>query len=198
MDLEDLADDAVLAVGAQARASSSCRLSWRIRWWAASGWGRVFCAPTTKMTLGGAPGVGVELAAGRRGDDDQSSVAGDGVDAAQGVIGWPPMAFISCAWVAKSSANLSLRADSARSAVVDRVRDAGLLKRHRGVGSEITDASLSRLSHLIKRLESRDLVRREGDPDYGPLHQRRPDAGWVGPPRRQCTRPPRQRLRADD
>jgi DNA-binding MarR family transcriptional regulator len=33
--------------------------------------------------------------------------------------------------------------------------------------AEVTDASLSRLSHLIKRLERRDLVRREPDPDDG-------------------------------
>ena len=33
--------------------------------------------------------------------------------------------------------------------------------------AEVTDASLSRLSHLIKRLEARDLVRREPDPDDG-------------------------------
>jgi DNA-binding MarR family transcriptional regulator len=33
--------------------------------------------------------------------------------------------------------------------------------------AEVTNASLSRLSHLIKRLELRDLVRREPDPDDG-------------------------------
>lgn len=33
--------------------------------------------------------------------------------------------------------------------------------------AELTDASLSRLSHLIKRLESRGLVRRETDPADG-------------------------------
>ena len=33
--------------------------------------------------------------------------------------------------------------------------------------AEVTNASLSRLSHLIKRLERRDLVRREPDPDDG-------------------------------
>ena len=33
--------------------------------------------------------------------------------------------------------------------------------------AEVTIASLSRLSHLIKRLERRDLVRREPDPDDG-------------------------------
>lgn len=33
--------------------------------------------------------------------------------------------------------------------------------------AELTDASLSRLSHLIKRLESRGLVRREPDPGDG-------------------------------
>jgi DNA-binding MarR family transcriptional regulator len=33
--------------------------------------------------------------------------------------------------------------------------------------AELTDASLSRLSHLIKRLESRGLVRREPDPADG-------------------------------
>jgi DNA-binding MarR family transcriptional regulator len=33
--------------------------------------------------------------------------------------------------------------------------------------AEVTDASLSRLSHLIKRLELRDLVRREPDPADG-------------------------------
>lgn len=33
--------------------------------------------------------------------------------------------------------------------------------------AELTDASLSRLSHLIKRLESRGLVRRETDPNDG-------------------------------
>jgi DNA-binding MarR family transcriptional regulator len=33
--------------------------------------------------------------------------------------------------------------------------------------AEVTDASLSRLSHLIKRLERRDLVRREPDPGDG-------------------------------
>ncbi len=31
----------------------------------------------------------------------------------------------------------------------------------------VTDASLSRLSHLIKRLEQRGLVRREPDPEDG-------------------------------
>jgi hypothetical protein len=34
------------------------------------------------------------------------------VDAAQGVVGLPPIAFICWAWVAKSSANDLLRADS--------------------------------------------------------------------------------------
>ena len=33
--------------------------------------------------------------------------------------------------------------------------------------AEVTDSSLSRLSHLIKRLEARQLVRRETDPDDG-------------------------------
>ena len=33
--------------------------------------------------------------------------------------------------------------------------------------AEVTDASLSRLSHLIKRLERRQLVRREPDPNDG-------------------------------
>jgi DNA-binding MarR family transcriptional regulator len=33
--------------------------------------------------------------------------------------------------------------------------------------AEVTDAALSGLPHLIKRLESRDLVRRERDPDDG-------------------------------
>jgi DNA-binding MarR family transcriptional regulator len=33
--------------------------------------------------------------------------------------------------------------------------------------AEVTDSSLSRLSHLIKRLEARQLVRREPDPDDG-------------------------------
>jgi DNA-binding MarR family transcriptional regulator len=33
--------------------------------------------------------------------------------------------------------------------------------------AEVTDASLSRLSHLIKRLELRGLVRREPDPEDG-------------------------------
>jgi DNA-binding MarR family transcriptional regulator len=33
--------------------------------------------------------------------------------------------------------------------------------------AEVTDASLSRLSHLIKRLEQRNLVRREPDPTDG-------------------------------
>ena len=33
--------------------------------------------------------------------------------------------------------------------------------------AEVTNASLSRLSHLIKRLEVRNLVRREPDPDDG-------------------------------
>ena len=33
--------------------------------------------------------------------------------------------------------------------------------------AEVTNASLSRLSHLIKRLERRNLVRREPDPDDG-------------------------------
>jgi DNA-binding MarR family transcriptional regulator len=33
--------------------------------------------------------------------------------------------------------------------------------------AKLTDASLSRLSHLVKRLESRDLVRREPDPSDG-------------------------------
>ena len=33
--------------------------------------------------------------------------------------------------------------------------------------AEVTNASLSRLSHLIKRLEQRQLVRREPDPDDG-------------------------------
>jgi DNA-binding MarR family transcriptional regulator len=33
--------------------------------------------------------------------------------------------------------------------------------------AEVTNASLSRLSHLIKRLEARDLVRREPDPTDG-------------------------------
>ena len=33
--------------------------------------------------------------------------------------------------------------------------------------AEVTNASLSRLSHLIKRLEARDLVRREPDPADG-------------------------------
>ena len=32
---------------------------------------------------------------------------------------------------------------------------------------ELSVASLSRLSHLVKRLERRDLVRREPDPDDG-------------------------------
>jgi len=33
--------------------------------------------------------------------------------------------------------------------------------------AELTNASLSRLSHLVKRLESRGFVRREPDPDDG-------------------------------
>ena len=33
--------------------------------------------------------------------------------------------------------------------------------------AEVTDASLSRLSHLVKRLELRNLVRREPDPNDG-------------------------------
>jgi|SRR5690348_16620955 len=33
--------------------------------------------------------------------------------------------------------------------------------------AEVTDSSLSRLSHLIKRLEARQLVRREPDPEDG-------------------------------
>ena len=33
--------------------------------------------------------------------------------------------------------------------------------------AEVTNASLSRLSHLVKRLERRDLVRREPDPSDG-------------------------------
>jgi DNA-binding MarR family transcriptional regulator len=33
--------------------------------------------------------------------------------------------------------------------------------------AEVTNASLSRLSHLVKRLEARDLVRREADPTDG-------------------------------
>jgi DNA-binding MarR family transcriptional regulator len=33
--------------------------------------------------------------------------------------------------------------------------------------AEVTNASLSRLSHLVKRLEARDLVRREPDPTDG-------------------------------
>jgi DNA-binding MarR family transcriptional regulator len=33
--------------------------------------------------------------------------------------------------------------------------------------AEVTDSSLSRLSHLVKRLERRDLVRREPDPTDG-------------------------------
>jgi len=35
--------------------------------------------------------------------------------------------------------------------------------------AELTDSSLSRLSHLIKRLEARGLVRREPDPNDGRL-----------------------------
>src|ERR1700735_5223681 len=35
--------------------------------------------------------------------------------------------------------------------------------------AEVTNASLSRLSHLLKRLEERDLVRREADPADGPF-----------------------------
>jgi DNA-binding MarR family transcriptional regulator len=33
--------------------------------------------------------------------------------------------------------------------------------------AEVTNASLSRLSHLVKRLEARELVRRESDPNDG-------------------------------
>jgi DNA-binding MarR family transcriptional regulator len=33
--------------------------------------------------------------------------------------------------------------------------------------ADLTNASLSRLSHLVKRLEQRELVRREPDPDNG-------------------------------
>jgi len=33
--------------------------------------------------------------------------------------------------------------------------------------AEVTNASLSRLSHLVKRLEKRGLVRREPDPRTG-------------------------------
>jgi DNA-binding MarR family transcriptional regulator len=45
--------------------------------------------------------------------------------------------------------------------------------------AEVTDSSLSRLSHLMKRLERRDLVRREPDPADGRYTNAvLTDAGW--------------------
>jgi DNA-binding MarR family transcriptional regulator len=45
--------------------------------------------------------------------------------------------------------------------------------------AEVTDSSLSRLSHLMKRLERRDLVRREPDPTDGRyINAILTDAGW--------------------
>ena len=73
--------------------------------------GHEFLRAHDEDDAGGSPGVGGELAARGRGDD-QGAGAGDGVDAAQGVVGLPAIAFISCAWVAKSSANILFRADS--------------------------------------------------------------------------------------
>jgi hypothetical protein len=64
--------------------------------------------------------------------------------------------------------------------------------------AEATDASLSRLSHLIKRLESRDLVRRERDPEDGRYTNAILTPAGLGTPHRQCTRPRRQGPRADD
>jgi hypothetical protein len=64
--------------------------------------------------------------------------------------------------------------------------------------AEVTIASLSRLSHLIKRLERRELVRREPDPGRWPVHQRTPDPGRATPSHRQRTRPRREGPRAGD
>jgi DNA-binding MarR family transcriptional regulator len=50
--------------------------------------------------------------------------------------------------------------------------------------AELTNASLSRLSHLVKRLERRGFVRREPDPDGRQIHQRHPDRGGLRDARR--------------
>jgi hypothetical protein len=83
--------------------------------------------------VGRAPGVGGQLAARGRGDD-QDAVARDGVDAAESVVGL----------AADRLHLLRLRREVEREhlvprrvvgpAIVDRVRDAGLGQRHRRVG----------------------------------------------------------------
>ena len=85
VDFDDLAYVAVLSVGGdragvlehQAVLVDPLRADSRV--------GTSFCAPTTKMTLA-APGVGGELASKARRDDERA-VAGDGVHAAQRVVG---------------------------------------------------------------------------------------------------------------
>ena len=57
----------------------------------------------------------------------------------------------------------------------------------------VTDASLSRLSHLIKRLESWGFVRREPDSDRRTVHDRHPHRRGLRKTRRQ--RPRSRRLR---
>src|SRR5215510_8376226 len=59
--------------------------------------------------------------------------------------------------------------------------------------AEVTNASLSRLSRLVQRLEDREFVRREPDPDGRTVHESRPHgerlpgAGRSGAgPRRAC------------
>ena len=83
--------------------------------------------------VGGAPGVGGELAAGGRGDDERS-LAGDRVDAAERVVRLAGDRLHLRQLGREVERHHLVARRVVRSAAVDRVGDAGLLQRHRGVG----------------------------------------------------------------
>jgi hypothetical protein len=86
VDLQDLPDEAVLAIGGDRPGVLEfqavlidplpCRLQV----------GDQFLCTYDEDDIGGDPGVGGQLASGRRGDD-QDPVVRDGVDATQGIVG---------------------------------------------------------------------------------------------------------------
>jgi hypothetical protein len=112
VDLEDLPDGAVLAVGGK-RASVlefeavledplprciECRDE--------------LLRADDEDDVGGTPRQGCELTASGRGDDESSLSPVTAWTLSSAKSGWPAIAFISCAWVAKSRAIILFRIES--------------------------------------------------------------------------------------
>ena len=139
------------------------------------------------MTLAAAPGVGGELAAGGRGDDE-GSVAGDGVHAAERVVGLAGDRLHLLQLGREVERHHLVARRLVRPAAVDRVRDARLLQRdrcvghHRGAFGDAREDGLARGVEVIDDLDTESVLfeRDDGVRERLLVRQRREAVGCMG------------------